>query len=564
MSIPFSLPTGLDQRSPIKDWDADQNKNMLWRIWALKDIWFGQEGLNKYIPKIGDYVEDTEFHITYQVTKLSDLFVPTLVRVTPKPVADLDSEDVLLGQTKDTFRVWVDKSVYPHRLQVDGRTWVNARNARFARVFSGNPQTGTAKVVSIVLDPSGQVLDTKIPLELAVIRNGTSVNQYYVPAAYTQADLKNGEMCYVVFYGAESEILSSKELRVVEGSFVMDASRPLNAIVGLALESPLMSKTIPGRLEIPLNMTLNTLNMRGVVNYLSGSPQKLTVDGQHFSLVGLQSYIPSQPGDLSTMFLRYILDDDEVSFMSGAIGQERSIQVPIEVQTVDVNPSITAKLYAYPVWTGPLNGYRLKWYMSNLDRNMLYDVTSLVTVGSASVPFNGLLYGITQNLEFVLNLEKVNGQFPNWNHVQTIGITLMRPGTESGTKWTIRNTPNQNPLYGLDTVAQTKFINQNQTLINLKSGCETKEEWLEKFYYATSPIFNPSIEGPNRAVAPDHFVIMYQTQEVKVEMDQWDKTHTFLYPITPNDNVYLKFVRQGVNRDLILSVAGVPVEQTLP
>jgi hypothetical protein len=557
------LPTGIDNQAPIKNWDQDQNLNMMFAWWALDQIWMGQEGKGKYIPKVLDYVQDRQFHITYVVESLDDLFRPKLVRVTPRVTADLDSEDVLVGQTKDTFRVWVDKDVFPYRLQVDGRAWVNARNARFARVFRGNPLTGTAEVVSLTLDSAGQVLSTLIPLEQAVLRNGTNIHQWYVPQAFTKHDLKNGEMCYVVLYNAEARELTAKELRVVEGGFVIDMNRPLDAVIGLALDSPLMSKTIPGRLEIPLNMTLNTLNMKGVVNYQSGAPKQHVVDGQRFSLQGLECYIPSQPGDLTRMGLKYIMTEDEVSFVGGQIGAERSILVPIEVQTVEVNPSITARLYCYPVWQNQASGYRLKWFMSNLDRNMLYDVTSMVELGPNSSPFIGTLYGSLQNLDFVLNLQQVNGQFPNWNHIQTVGITLMRAGNSSGDKWSIRVSPNQEPVYGIGCVAKTKFINQNQTQVNLISGATTKDEWLEKFYYNTKPIFNDQIEGPDRAIAPTHFVIMHGNSEMKVSVDNWDKTQLFLSPLPQDDTLFIKFVRQGVNRDIVLSVAGVVIDQTL-
>lgn len=558
-------PRGDDNEVPIKEWDSAQNLNMLWKHWGMQDIWMGSgNAAGKYIPKVLDYVEDTAARITYQVMDLDDVYKPTLERVTPRPIADLDSEDVLLSDTRDSFRVWVDKSVFPHRLQVDGRTYVNARNARFASVFRGNPYHGTAEVVSIVLDPSGQVIDTKIPLELSTLATGQNVNQYYVPTAYTKHDLKNNEMCYVEFYSAEGHFLSSKELRVIESNFVRNIDRSLRSVIGIALESPLMSKTVPGLLEVPLNLTLNSLNLTGVVNYNSGTPVRRVVDGNKFSINGMDAYIPSQPGQESPMFLKYVLAPDEVALRGGGISPDRSIQEPIIVKTVDVDPSITAMLYAYPVWVNQSTGYRLQWYMLNLDRNMLYDVTGLVELGPNSDPFRGLLYGQRQDLNFVLNLQKVNSQFRAWNHIQTVGITLFRDGNATGTKWSIAFTPNQNPVYGMNIAARTKMINQNLSNVDISNGFATQEEWLEALYYNTKPIFNPRLEGPERPIPPDHFVLMHGNSETKYPLDRWDKVNQILGTVAPNSTLFVKFVRQGVNRDMILTVAGLTVVQDLP
>ena len=548
------LPRGTDGFTPIRNWD----ESPLWRIWGKSNTYLGGPGAGKYIPKVLDYVEDEEFNITYQVTALSDVYIPTLKRVTPKPMASLDDEDVLVGQGKDTFRVWFDDSVFPYRLQVDGRCWVNGRDARFARIYKGNPLTGPEEIISLVLDQAGLELGTLIPLELSVMANGQNLAQYYVPNAYTRHTLKNGDFCWVTLFSAEGFVLSSRELRVVESSFIRGADNTVKAITNIALESPLMSPTVPGRLEIPLNLTLNSLNLTGVISYTSGKPKSLTVDGGKFKLNGLDVYIPSKPGQHFQGFLRYQLDADEVSYIGGGINPDRFVQVPIELMTVDVDNSITATLYCYPEWVSNVSGYRLRWFLSNLDRNMLYDVTGLVSFGEASPAYVPTLYGARQDLQVYINLNQVNGQFKTWNHPQTVSITLLKAGDATGTKWTVAFDPLQNPQYGLGVSAKVKFINQNLSQVKLDSGFTELEDWLDALYRKTKPIYNPDLE--EQAPDPDHFVLMYKGTEVKYPIDQWDQLLEINRSFDPYSTLFVRFVKQGPVTDMVLSVAGMSIE----
>lgn len=550
------LPWGTDNVQPVRDPDS------LWRHWAKDQMWLGGEGKGRYIGKVKDYMEDTDFHITYQITGFDQMYVPTLVRVSPKPIADQDSEDLLLGQTSDSFRCYVDKSVTPHRLQVDGRTYVNARNAATARVYRGNPLTGTEEIVSLMLDQSGRPVGTNIPLQLCVIPNGQNVAQYYVPTAYTTLDIKDGEFMYVVLFDDTGAFLSSKSLRAVVTSFLMSTDLSIKAVTGIALEGALMSKTVPNRLEVPLNLTLNSINLFGVVNYNSGAPSRSPVDGQRFKLLGLETFAPSQAGEHFEMKLRCQLAAGEVSFTGGTVGNSRFITAPIDVVVVDVENQLTVKLYPYLEWMGTAAGYRLRWFMLNLDRNILYDVTGLIEFGSGSNAFVPNLYGVKQQMTVIIDLSKVNGSWRSWRFVQTVSVTLMKPGDNTGTKWRIGFDPNQSPEYGEGLEIRSRVINQNLNEMDISSGFTTLEAWLQAFYYNTKPLSNPAMEeGP---VYPTHVKITdgFGTNMITVNIEEnWNKRITTNFNLTQDQTWYLHFLKQGPVSDLVLSIAATQVQQ---
>lgn len=553
------LPWGTDGFTPIRNWDVDP----LFRIWAKDQTFLGAEANGRYIPKLFDYVEDRDYNITYKVVGLTPLWVPIFERLTPKPIADMDSEDLLLGQTDDSFRCYIDKSTMPHRLQVDGRCYVNGRNAVSARVYRGNPINGLQEIVSLVLDQSGMPMGSQIPLQLCKIPNGQNVAQYYVPTAYTTTDIKDGEFMYVVLFDDTGAVLSSKGLRAVVTSFTSSTDISVRGVTGIALEGPLMSTLIPNRLEVPLNLTLNSINLMGVVNYNSGSPIRMTVDGGRFDLLGLNAFVPTQAGQHFTMRLKYNLLQDEVSFTGGAVGAERFITEPIDVVVVDVENQLTVKLYPFPVWVDAQRGYRLRWFLLNLDRNIMYDVTNVVEIGTDSAVFDPLLFGSRQQLTVALDLSKVNTGWRAWRFVQTVSITLLRAGSQigAGTLWRIGFDPNQSPEFGDNNLIQSKVVNQNLGEISVQSGHTSQANWLNAMYYNTKPLTNPQLEGQTPP-APSHFVLTDGGQNsIKLPVTAWNLKSQVNFVVTQGQTWYLKFVKQGPQSDLVLSVAGVPVQQ---
>jgi len=553
------LPWGTDGAVPVKDWDT----NSLWRAWSMKQIYLGNIGTGKFIPKIDDYVVDTDTNITYKVVHLNDFWIPTLERVTPLQTFDSDAEDIFIGSGDTTYRCYIDKSVVPHRMQVDARCYVNSTASATARVYRGNPFNGTEEIISLVMDNSGLVIDTQIPLVLSYIPNGQNVSQWYVPTAYTNHDIQNGEMLYIVFYDSTGAILSSRRLLASITAFTVGTDVGIAAVIGIALEGPLMSTMVPNRLEVPLNLTLNSINLEGVVHYNSGLPKRYPVNGIRFDLMGMNAFVPTQAGQHFPMVLKYNLLQNEVSYTGGIIGTDRFITEIIDVQVVDVENQLTVKLYVYPRWIDNINGYTLTFFLMNLDRNVLYDVTTLVQLGNNSPAFNPFQYGTKQQLIYRINLNHVNSSWRSFIHVQTIGITLLAPGSQLGqqTLFRVNFDPLQNPEFGQDIMVKSKFINQNISEVLVQSGFGSKEQFLEHFYDNTKPLLDPNLES--HAPEPTHMVFMNQMGNWSVRLkisDYWNKKFTTNFPVNHGEQWFLKFVKETGQQDLDLSIAGFIVE----
>lgn len=550
------IPFGDDGFAPVQD------PSSLWAVRAKFNTWLGENGSGKIILKLHDYMEDTDFHITYKCIGHDSRYIPVLKRVTPAVTADIDSEDLLLGQTRDAYRCFVDKKVIPHRLHVDSRCYINARNAATARVYRGNPINGAEEIVSVVLDQAGLPIGTLIPLELSVIPNGENVAQYYVPTAYTNTDIKNGELLWVVLYDASGAPLSQRSLRATLASFSISNDVSVKAVTGIALEGPLMSRLVPNRMEVPLNLTLNSFNLVGVVNYNSGEPKRTNVDGGRFTLMGMNAFIPSQAGEHFRMDLRYSLAQGEVSFTGEEVSASRFITEEIDVVVVDVENQLSVKLLPYPVWINGASGYRLRWFLVNLERNTMSDVSSLVETANGSPVLDPTLYGVKQNLTVAIDLSKANGNWRAWRHIQTVGVTFLRPGNEAGDKWRIAFDPNQQPEYGIGLNIRTRFVNQNLTEVELGSGFATKEEWLKAFYYNTKPLTDPRLE--TQAPAPDFFTFGDGTGHNYVRLsinEHWNRRFTVDFLVAPDSTWYLHFYKQNAQDELTLSIAGAPVQQ---
>ncbi|MCP5940243.1 hypothetical protein NL351_30475, partial [Klebsiella pneumoniae] len=55
---------------------------------------------------------------------------------------------------------------------------------------------------------------------------------------------------------------------------------------------------------------------------------------------------------------------------------------------VAADGAFTVKLFCYPVWIDEISGYRLEWYLYNLNRSVVYKVTDKVQVTPNTLAFD--------------------------------------------------------------------------------------------------------------------------------------------------------------------------------
>jgi len=549
---------GTDNVQPI------YNPSALWQEWNINDIYLGGVGANKHVPKIGDVVVTIAgAQITRQI--VTDINPTTLVPTLHEELqgalsGDMPDVDLLLSVSvprySDTYRMLIDKSVQPHRILVDERCRIGVVNATGVKIYRGSDISSSGQVISQTYDASGNYTGDTLGLSTLAMENLSNIAIKSVAEGYTTANLQNNELVTAVVYAANSSVVSYRQLLVENTSYIKPVGAPTKSIVGITLESPFLSTTDQGLIEVPYNLPVASLDMVGVVHYSNGDSVRYPADGVKFTLYGLDEYVSTQSGQILYPVLKYTLDSTERSIVSAA-ADGKSITKAYRIKTLSADGTYGVKLYPYPVWVDFVNGWRLRWFLLNLSRNIWYDVTSHVIINADYAPYNPIAYGQVQTLSVSVNMSAVNGIYQPYIHTQTVEIVLARQGTERLTPWMIGFTANQNPRYGEGVYASAKFINTARYEVRVDFAQATQTAWLDKLYYQTKPLYNTSTEST--APAPTHFALMIDTVETIYAISQWNQALTINRNLTNGATVYVRFMRQLGQEMLQLSVAGLPL-----
>lgn len=550
---------GTDNVSPIYDPSAP------WKIWNMSEIYLGTVATNKYVPKIGDLVcEITGLRFVYYLVQ--DINPATLVPVLARQITDnndgtFSNDDILTGvgpgTPSDTYRIYLDRSVTPYRFTVDVRCTVTGSMTNYVKIFKGADTSSSGIVISKMYDTNGNFVSENVPLELAasVLLDNKTIKS--VVPAYTTNDLEDGELVTLVAYNAAGFVVSKRQLLVENTAYIRTTDASLKYIVGIELKSPFMSTTDQTLIEYPINVPLNGLQLIGVVHYSNGDTREYPVDGTKFSIFGFDEYVATQPGQAVNLVLKYALDSNEYNQIATVAPGDRFISKSYKAITLSADGTYGVKLYPYPVWVDSVSGYRLHWFLYNLSRSVWYDVTANVVINSTYAPYNPVAYGQLQRLSVSVNLRDVNGIYKNYTHTQTVDVVIARQGTERLTNWMIGFSPDQSPKYGVDTYATAKSIGASSYQIKVNCGLTDQAQWLQKVYYATKPLYNPSTEdGP---LVPTHFALIVNGVRTVYPLSSWNTALTVNQTVVDSSTVYVQFIRVSGSDELQLSVAGLAV-----
>lgn len=553
---------------------AIMDPNRTFRLWAKEEIYTGPSGKGRYVPNINDAVWDwvtglwrvTDVDYTTGLSRLQR-------HVAPKEADSVTQEDILLGvgpgYQSESYRVYVDTSVMPHVMAIDSRLHFYGTSVSYVKLFQGSDITATGTVVSAFYDQSGVLLGDNIPVELVAMPNTLGsgvpgVDNYAVKApmvGYTMQELQDNEVVTCVAYDDAGHVCSIARLLVQNTSFIRTTDSSMRYITSVTLESPFLSEADDTLLEFPINLPVSALDARGIVTYSDGTRRRLPIDGTKFNLFGLDNYVATIIGQKIPLVLSYRLNPDEYVYGASA-GASKHLSVPYKAVTKPLDGAYSVKLFVFPVWVGPVNGYRLRWFLYNLDRNNVYEVTSLVQFGTSSRSFDPTEYGTVQNLNVAVDMDQVDGRFKKYRHTQTVGITLLTPGDLDQPNWTVTYSPGQDPVYGEDLRAEVEFINVNHWLLDISCGQPTKELWLERLYYDTQPVFNP--ESESRPPEPNLFVLVFKGRRIECPISQWNSVFTVPNDLNEGEVLLVEFIRRGPVTDLQLGIAGLPVHQKKP
>ena len=558
MTISTAGVIGIDEGVPIYDPDG------IGRVWKMADLYLGREGKNRYVPKADDLAYERvgsslNWYVVDEVDETT--LVPRFTKLKNSTEGVLTDEDIILGvgpgAQNNTWRIYIDKSVTPHVLATDQRYTVKGSAAMTAKIFRGSVTEGNLKVISAFFDPSGTLLGEDIPLELVDTDNNVSVKQ--VMPCFTMEDLPDNEPVSVVISNAGGTVLSKQMMLVENTAFIRKPGSAKKYVTGIRLESPFLSKTDPNLIDYPINVPVSALNLMGVVMYSDGSSLKMPVDGTKFSVHGLESYVATIVGQPVGLVLTYTLSADEIAY-GAQVGETKHMSELYTARTMVADGAYSVKLFGYPVWIDAVHGYRIEWYLYNLDRQQVFKVTPYVKFNANTRAFDPTNYGVRQALSVSINLRDVSGVFNAYNHVQTIDISLMAPGTARQTNWVIGFDPAQDPQFGVDNSAQSFFIAANQYKVRIDQGETTQEAWLNRLYRLTKPLHDTSreIQAPD----PTHFALVFGDNTVEFPISSWSAELSVGYALNNNSTLFVKFFKRTVDNDIQLAICGLPIYQT--
>lgn len=556
-----TIPAGsVDGKVPV--W----NRDGLWQVWSVDQIWRGTHGEHKYVPNVGDWVVQPDVGLKpghyWRVARLDQItLVPELVPFDTGLLPSASLEDVLLysgpGKHVETYRVYIDQSVRPFTLAVDARFAIHGRDLQRAEIVVGSEREGNLEVISAMYDQSGNYLGTSIPLELAHMRDHSNYATWVIPTCATSRELVNNDIVYVRVYSDTGGFRGEYPMIVENSSFTRLTDYGYRYVTHVSLDTPFLSTSDPHLIEYPLNMPVRGLNLFGIVHYSDGSSVRLPVDGTKFQLFGYENFIATQVGERADLILQYNLSSDEKHYGS-TVGTGKYIQAQYRSVTTREDGSYTVKLYGYPVWVSEVVGWRMEYYLYNLDRNTAQRVTSLVSYNANTGGFDPKLYGVKQQLSVSINLQDVNPGYKSWIHAQVLDVTLFRHGTDrSSTQWVVAFERNQSSPYGLDNWCEVTHVNANLRRIDISCKEKTLDAWLERLYYNTKPLFALSRES--KAPAPNMFAIVTKAQTYEFPINQWNTQLSLTGLLDQSEAVYVKFFLRTASTDLHLGMAALPV-----
>jgi hypothetical protein len=549
------------------------NPNLPFQWWNRTEIYDPVNNTSQtavYVPNVGDAVLDWNQGI-FEVTAVDyTTGISTLESWTiPATPGSVDDEDVLLGSgpgtISDSYRCYIDTSTKPYTLCLDGRLRVYGSTASSAVIYIGTDISEAGNIISQYYDSNWNLLGQNIPLELVAT---TDINNQAIKApmvGYTTNPVSDGELLTVVIYDDIGGVLSTAKVIAQNTNFIPSSDASIKYIRSISLDAgPFQNPSNPQDIQYPINMPVANLNLMGVVSYSDGSTISLPVDGTKFKIYGLEQYIATQQGQTIPLVLVYTLSSGEINYIM-APNSSNSITAEYSATTLPVDGAYSVKLFVYPVWQGVTNGYSLQFYLYDLDRQDVYDVTSLVEAGGTGPAFQPLVYNTQQNLSYAVQMNQVDSSYTAWRFVQTIGITLLRAGNDqSGDNWWVQYSPGQSPQYGVGVKAEATYVEVNNWSVDLTCGQTNFDTWLNQVYYAAQPLFDTTSE--TEAPQPNIMALVVNGTTYEFPITSWNQPFTIQQTLTEGQDIFVQWIyRDGQNDQqlgcsgFIIHLTGIPV-----
>lgn len=521
------------------------------RLWRKSELADGVS-LGKYLPNIDDLFVDVNnslyrvADVDYTTQSYTEEFLMNLA------TAQTDNEGNRRLHNAESNRLFIDTSVMPHTVRCSRGVEVagsSHNKVKYVRGASGGT-TGGGEVLSRVYNDEGVLISDAIELELI-----DSDKLYKVPKqGHIAQALLDGESIYAIFFDANDQISDMFHLVVRNTTWSIKGNSVNKLVDNIELVSSFLSKVENDLLEVPININNGSIDLMVKVNYHDGSASDLISIGDPRIKVFNLDKTNTVANATRNVTVIYTLAEDE-SAVNISSPYARTVARTYTLKNVLIDKAYALKIFTYPEWVNSSTGYVLRHYLCNLDRTISIDITSNVTLGD-SAAFNGKLYAVKQHMQLVVNLEDVDSTFKDYRHVQDVAISLNRPGNQEGSKWLI-DYSDDGVSYGGDAVAS---ISQTGGFweTDITSGKSSLEAWLSNFYYASEPLYDPSVN--TKAPTPNAFSVVYNNETRTYPIEDWNTDLLIDGGAINGGLVIVKLLYQDVSNTWDLGVIAFPIK----
>lgn len=526
-----------------------------WRWIHESELYTGPTGKGQIFPNVRDYIAYDSGFVKRCIESDGTNFTYKLVDWNFLPMGN--ANPIIGGcapHKSDSFRVLIDPSKHPYTLRVDARLAWGGTDLDSIKIFRGSDYSSSGEVISATY-ANGHVGEDNIPLILREVDNVTNVCTYVASKGIAKSLPKNGERGIIAVYDDTSEVASICEVIFVLTNMVMAAENPSKQVLDIKLKSPFISPGDDKVLMLPINIPIDDIPMSVEVVYNDGR-REMQLDGNRVRLNGLRNsgahdtfFISSQLGQTLDLQLIYTLAKGESyigdDLVDGVVCRN------YEAVTEAVKGAYSLKLFCVPRWLDAGRGYRLEYYLLNLDRGTAILATNYVKPAVNAPNFDPTLYGTRQRLQVNVDASKVSSIYVPHIHSQSFAITLLAPGPDKQANFLIEYHQNK-PEFGEGCYAKFHFDNVTFWMLDIRCGAASKEEWLEKLYRRVYPLFDHRTE--DRAPDPTHMEIVTSTKSYILSVDQWVTPFHIDFEVREAETIQIKWIKRTPTDDLILGI----------
>lgn len=439
-----------------------------------------------------------------------DTYIPTFKPANVTNPATTQGDLIIGGTIASSItkpRILIDDSRLPFTMAFDRRFITNHVAASHVKVFKGSSIENGSLVISAMYDQTGIKVSENIPLALVYFPDGENYTLKAPVKGWCVESVENYDTLTVVVYSEDGDILDTQLMVAYKTTAIASSDRAKRYISALSIESSFLSPTNNNLLEYPVGITVQSGAIKVRVLYSDGSTARLPIDGDKVNLFGLDDLIASESGRTSNLTLSYRLGDDEIAEDSVTSGIDRYKNKNIQARAITNSESLiyNLKLFVVPTWVGGVSPHwELKYFLYNLERLDIFEVTGLIEVGAGSAAFDGTLIGVAQNLTVAINVENVSGRYQFHRHVQSFIIKLDALGSSvtAPSYWSIQYSPGVIFGQGKKAIVSDDPNNVGRKRVRMDTGFAVVGEWLSALYYDAFPLFNTLAESA--PIVPTH------------------------------------------------------------